>query len=193
MQKLTRDDLYSLEQYAEKRLHFRAQVLAHKKHRKVHVGPVATLYFEDRMTMQYQIQEMLRAEKIFTAEGIHEELDSYKPLIPDGTNWKVTMMVEYPDPKERKAALEQLVGIEDRVWAKVGEGEQIYAIADEDMERSNDIKTSAVHFLRFELPQDVISLLKGGADLHFGVDHARYDCQQQVSAEMCESLIADLA
>ena len=193
MQKLSRDDLFSLEQYAEKRPDFRAQVLAHKQHRKVHVGPVASLYFEDRMTMQYQIQEMLRVERIFEADGINEELDAYNPLIPDGMNWKATFMIEEPDVGRRRALLAQLKGIEDRVWVRVDGNEQVFAVADEDMERDNEEKTSAVHFLRFELTEKMISDLKQGAELGIGISHRDYDhAREPVSGETRQALLADL-
>ena len=193
MQKLTRDDLYSLEQYAEKRADFRAQVLAHKKHRKVHVGPVATLYFEDRMTMQYQILEMLRVERIFEASGIEEELAAYNPLIPDGVNWKATFMIEEPDVDRRRELLAQLRGIEDRVWVRVDGNEQVFAIADEDMERDTEEKTSAVHFLRFELTGKMAADLKQGAALGVGINHPRYDhALEPVTAEIQQALLADL-
>ena len=154
MNKLSRDDLFSLEQYAEARPAFREKVLEHKKNRRLDLGTNAALYFEDRLTMQYQVQEMLRIERIFEADGINEELEAYNPLIPDGTNWKATFMVEFPDIAERKAMLTQLVGIEDRVYVHVADFERVYAIADEDLERADDEKTSAVHFLRFELPPE---------------------------------------
>jgi len=193
MDKLTRDDLYTLEAYEQHRPEFRARVMEHKQHRRLPLGDHVTLIFEDRLTMHYQVQEMLRAEKIFTAEGIAEELGAYNPLIPDGSNWKATMMIEYPDPAERQAALERLLGIEDRVWAETGDAQRVYAIADEDLERSTEVKTSAVHFLRFELPADAVAALKNGAPLRFGIDHPLYECAQAVSAATCESLIADLA
>jgi hypothetical protein len=193
MDKLTRDDLYTLEAYEQHRTEFRARVMEHKQHRRLPLGDNVTLIFEDRLTMHYQVQEMLRAEKIFTAEGIAEELGTYNPLIPDGSNWKATMMIEYPDPAERQAALEQLLGIEDRVWVEAGDAQRVYAIADEDLERSTDVKTSSVHFLRFELPADAVAALKNGAPLRFGIDHAQYECVQAVCAAKCESLIADLA
>ena len=148
---LSRDDLFSLEKYAEVRADFRSKVLAHKQHRQVAIGPFATLYFEDRLTMQYQIQEMLRVERIYEAAGIQEELDAYNPLIPDGSNWKATFMVEVPDPDERRTVLAKLVGVEDKVWVSVGEHAPVFAIADEDMERTTADKTSAVHFLRFDM------------------------------------------
>ena len=193
MQKLTRADLYSLEQYAEKRTDIRAQVMAHKKNRKIHAGPVATLYFEDRMTMQYQIQEMLRVERIFEAGGIEEELGAYNPLIPDGSNWKATFMIEEPDVEKRHQLLSTLVGIEDRVWVRVAGNEQVFALADEDMERDTEEKTSAVHFLRFELSEKMVADLKQGATLDVGVDHPQYGYAVEPVAEpVRESLLADL-
>lgn len=175
MSKLERDDLFSLEEYSVQRPEFRARVLEHKKPRKVMIGDHLTLYFEDRLTMQYQIQEMLRIEKIFEADGIQEELDAYNPLIPDGSNFKATMMVEFEDVDERKQALEQLVGIEDKVWVQVAGHDKVYAISDEDLERSDDTKTSAVHFSRFELTADMVEALQTGASLSIGCDHERYD------------------
>ena len=193
MQKLTRADLYSLEQYAEKRTDIRAQVMAHKKNRKVHAGPVATLYFEDRMTMQYQIQEMLRVERIFEAGGIEEELGAYNPLIPDGSNWKATFMIEEPDVEKRHQLLATLVGIEDRVWVRVAGNEQVFALADEDMERDTEEKTSAVHFLRFELSEKMVADLRQGASLGVGIDHPHYEYEVEPVAEPArESLLADL-
>ena len=171
MQKLSRETLLSLEQYSEKRDEFRQAVMAHKRDRRLELGTNATLYFEDSMTMQYQVQEMLRIERIFEAEGIQEELDAYNPLIPDGSNWKATFMVEFPDVEERKAMLARLVGIEDKVWLQVGDGERIAPIADEDLERADDDKTSAVHFLRFELSAGDVQALKDGAPLAAGIDH----------------------
>ena len=193
MQKLTRADLYSLEQYAEKRTDIRAQVMAHKKNRKIHAGPVATLYFEDRMTMQYQIQEMLRVERIFEAGGIEEELGAYNPLIPDGSNWKATFMIEEPDVEKRHKLLSTLVGIEDRVWVRVAGNEQVFALADEDMERDTEEKTSAVHFLRFELSEQMVDDLRQGASLGVGIDHQHYAYGVEPVAEpVRESLLADL-
>jgi hypothetical protein len=174
MQKLTRNDLMNLEQYAEARKDFRSKLMAHKKNRVINVGPHATLHFEDRLTMQYQIQEMLRAERIFEAEGIQEELDAYNPLIPDGTNLKATFMIEYDDPKERQVALQKMLGIEKRVWVKVSGFDPVFAIADEDLERETEDKTSSVHFLRFELDSPMISAVKQGADISVGIDHAAY-------------------
>lgn len=193
MQKLTRADLYSLEQYAEQRPDMRAQVMAHKKNRKVHIGPVATLYFEDRMTMQYQIQEMLRVERIFEAAGIEEELGAYNPLIPDGSNWKATFMIEEPDVEKRPALLASLIGIEDRVWVRIDGNEQVFAVADEDMDRESEEKTSAVHFLRFELSEKMVADLQQGAALGTGIDHPHYGYElEPVAAPVRESLLADL-
>lgn len=174
MQKLTKESLYSLEEYANIRKDFRSKVLAHKKDRQVNLGPNATLYFEDTLTMQYQVQEMLRIERIFEQEGIDEELSAYNPLIPDGTNWKATFMVEFADPEERKAALQRLIGVEDRVWVQVAGFGKVFAIADEDMDRATDDKTSAVHFMRFELTDAMIAAAREGANLAMGVDHSNY-------------------
>jgi DNA primase large subunit len=191
--KLTRDDLYSLEQYAEARPAFREKVLEHKKNRRLDLGTNAALYFEDRLTMQYQVQEMLRIEKIFEADGINEELDAYNPLIPDGNNWKSTFMVEFPDIEERKAMLTRLVGIEDRVYVHVADFDRVYAIADEDLERADEGKTSAVHFLRFELPPEQIRALKSGAALIAGIDHEDYRVEvSPVPGNIRESLVNDL-
>jgi hypothetical protein len=193
MQKLMRDDLYSLEQYAELRDEFRAGVLAHKRDRRLALGTNAALYFEDRMTMQYQVQEMLRIEKIFEAAGINDELEAYNPLIPDGTNWKATFMVEFPDEDERRAMLTQLVGVEDKVYVQVGDLERSYAIADEDMERADETKTSAVHFLRFELNPDMVNALKDGTELTAGIDHQNYQVEISPVAENIRlSLLGDL-
>ncbi len=193
MEKLTREDLYSLEKYAEIRDEFRGKVLAHKKHRRIALGTNAALYFEDRLTMQYQIQEMLRIEKIFEADGILEELDAYNPLIPDGSNWKATFMVEFPDIEERKQMLNQLVGIENKVFMQVAGFDRVYAIADEDLERSDDEKTSAVHFMRFELPSEQVDALKGGAALSAGIDHENYVVDvDPVSEPIRNSLLGDL-
>jgi hypothetical protein len=194
MSHLTPEDLYSLEKYAKIRNDFRAKVMAHKQHRKVHVGANATLYFEDRLTMQYQIQEMLRVERIFEPEGIAEELGAYNPLIPDGRNFKATFMVEFPDIEERRQALEKLIGIEDRVWVQVQGHDKVYAIADEDLEREDETKTSSVHFLRFELTDDMAAALKGGADLAIGIDHPAYEYRvDPVDAASRDALAQDLA
>ena len=174
MQPLTRKDLYSLEEYAQTRPTFRAEILEHKRNRQLSVGPHATLAFEDRRTIQYQVQEMLRIERIFEAAGIEEELSAYNPLIPDGNNLKATFMLEYTEVDQRREALALLRGIEDRVWLRVGDRERIFAAADEDLERATEDKTSAVHFLRFELDAGACRALKGGAPLAIGIDHAHY-------------------
>ncbi len=194
MQALIREDLLSLEKYAEVRSEFRAKVIAHKKPRKVAVGSNVTLMFEDRLTMQYQIQEILRAEKIFEAAGIEEELQVYNPLIPDGGNFKATMMIEYEDVAERQVALQKMKGIEDTVWVSVSGYDKVFAIADEDLERENEEKTAAVHFLRFELNDAMVSALCGGADLNAGIDHAAYHYSlEPISSESRDALVADLA
>lgn len=193
MSQITRDSLMTLEAYAKVRQEFRAQVMAHKKHRKVRLGENVTLIFEDELTIRYQIQEMLRIEKIFEEEGILDELRTYSPLLPDGSNWKATMMIEYPDPVERAARLAQLIGIEDRVWVRVQDHAAVYAIADEDLERETEEKTSSVHFLRFELAQDMIRALRQGACLSMGIDHPAYPALvETVAAAMRDSLINDL-
>lgn len=193
MSKLTRDDLFSLEEYSRLRPEYRAKVMEHKKHRKLHLGDHLTLYFEDRMTMQYQIQEMLRAERIFEADGIQEELDAYNPMIPDGGNWKATMMVEYTDVEERKQALAKLVGIEDKVYMQVEGFDKVYPICDEDLERDTEDKTSAVHFMRFELTPEMIKALKSGTALNAGVEHEQYQAQlSPVGEAIRDSLVADL-
>jgi len=174
MQKLTRDDLLSLEQYAAERPAFRDNVMAHKKNRRLDLGTNAALYFEDRLTMQYQIQEMLRIERISEADGINEELDVYNALIPDGSNWKATFMIEFPDAEERQDMLQQLVGIENRVYVQVADFDRVFAICDEDLERADDTKTSAVHFMRFEFPAEQSSALQAGASLVAGIDHENY-------------------
>lgn len=189
---LTRDDLYSLESYAQIRPEFRARVMAHKKNRQVALGAHATLYFEDRLTMQYQVQEMLRAERIFEPEGIQEELDAYNPLVPDGSNWKATFMIEYEDVDERREALARLKGIEDEMWVEVAGFDKVFAVADEDMEREDETKTSSVHFLRFELTAPMVAALKGGAGLSMGTDHPDYVYQVQVAPSVRDSLVSDL-
>lgn len=189
---LTRDDLYSLEQYAQVRGDFRARVMAHKKNRQVALGGHATLYFEDRLTMQYQIQEMLRTERIFEAAGIQDELDAYNPLIPDGSNWKATLMVEYEDAEERREALARLRGIEDRIWVQVCGFDRVYAIADEDMERENADKTSSVHFLRFELAPPMVAAMKDGAALTLGSDHPCYEYGVEATPSVRNALAEDL-
>ena len=191
---LTRSDLWSLEEYASRRQAFRAEVIAHKKLRNIALGPHATLYFEDRLTMRYQIQEMLRVERIFEAAEIEEELASYNPLIPDGSNWKATFMIEYGDVEERKVALATMGGIEQTVWVRVGEsGEKIFAITNEDMERTRDEKAAAVHFMRFELGDSDIASLKSGESLFMGIDHESLPGTYEVAADQRTALIADLA
>ena len=193
-QKLTPADLFSLEQYARQRPQFRPQVIAHKKQRTLQVGPNATFCFEDRLTVQYQVQEMLRIERIFEAAGIDEELGAYNPLIPDGHNWKSTFLLEFPDPAERKAALAALKGVEDRCWVQVAGHERVYAIADEDLERENEEKTSSVHFLRFELTPPMVAAAKSGAAVAVGVDHDHYrHAVDPVADAMRAALVADLA
>jgi hypothetical protein len=194
MGKLTLDDLFPLETYARLRAEFRERVIEHKAHRRLALGEHITVSFEDRLTMHYQIQEMLRAERIFEMEDIRAELETYNPLIPDGTNWKATLLIEYPDEDERRQALGRLRGVEDRVWVRIGEQARIYGIADEDLERSNDTKTSAVHFLRFEVPATAVKALSAGAGLSAGVDHPALTVQVDAIPEMLrESLLADLA
>jgi hypothetical protein len=174
VKKLVRRDLLSLEQYAQNRSRLRNEVIAHKQLRNVQVGPNMTWCFEDHTTIRYQVLEMLRAERIFESDGIQGELDAYNPLIPDGSNWKVTLLLEFPDPDERRVALEKLIGVEDRCWVRVSEMERVFALADEDMERENEEKTSAVHFLRFELSPSMAGAMKSGASLSIGVDHDNY-------------------
>lgn len=193
MHKLTRADLMSLEQYAEQRPALRARVLEHKKNRLLQLGPHATAAFEDRLTVQYQIQEMLRIERIFEARGIQEELEAYNPLIPDGSNLKATFMIEYADEAERRRELTKLIGVEDRVWLRVAGHGPVYAIADEDMDRENDDKTSSVHFLRFEFTPDMIAALKAGATLAAGIDHPHMTVDTgPLPAATQAALVADL-
>ncbi|MSQ58663.1 MAG: DUF3501 family protein [Betaproteobacteria bacterium] len=193
MPSISRDSLLTLESYARTRKEFRAKVLNHKKLRTVHLGEHVTLVFEDELTVRYQIQEMLRVEKIFEEEGIQSELGAYNPLIPDGGNWKATMMIEYPDPDERQRQLQRLKGIEDRVWVEARGAGRIYAIADEDMERANDTKTSAVHFLRFELDPATKNSLRAGGALSMGLDHANYRCiLNPVPPGIQDSLLEDI-
>ncbi len=193
MQKLTRADLISLEQYAESRNAFRAQVLEHKKNRRLAIGANANLYFEDRMTIQYQVQEMLRIEKVFEAAGIEEELGAYNPLIPDGRNWKATFMLEFEDVNERRIRLAELVGVEAHLWMQVAGFERILPVYNEDMERSDGEKTAAVHFMRFELSEAMIKALKGGANLSAGIDHDAYrQTVDPVPKNIVNSLLKDL-
>lgn len=190
---LTRNDLWSLEQYAEERPAFRARVLEHKKQRQLQLGENARLYFEDALTIKYQIQEMLRIEKVFEAEGIMEELDAYNPLIPDGRNWKATFMIEYPDPEIRGRRLAEMIGIEDKVWLQVGDCERVYPIADEDLDRSTADKTSSVHFLRFELAADMLSAAHSGAAISAGIDHPAYPIESfSIPDAIRASLVDDL-
>ena len=193
MNKLTREDLLGLERYAAERPAFRARVVRHKRSRRLGIGPSATLHFEDRLTMQYQVQEMLRTERIFEPAEIEAELEAYNPLIPDGSNWKATFMIELDDEDERRAALARLVGIEDRVFARIGSSDPVWAIADEDLDRTTDEKTSSVHFLRFELPPETAATARGGAPLAFGIDHPEYSHEISPAPEAVRaSLAADL-
>ena len=194
MQKLTTTDLMTLETYARERPAFRSKVIAHKKSRSVAVGPNTTWLFEDRLTIHYQVQEMLRTERIFEPEGIAEELHAYNPLIPDGRNWKVTLLVEFADPATRPQHLARLKGIEDRCYVQVADFSRVHAIADEDLERENEEKTSSVHFLRFELSEAMIGALRGGARLVMGIDHANYSHANEAIADHTrQALIADFA
>lgn len=190
---LARNDLWSLEQYSENRASFRADVIAHKKNRQLNLTVNARLLFEDEMTVRYQIQEMLRIEKVFEAAGIQEELDVYNPMIPDGGNWKATFMLEYDDIEERKKILAELIGVEDQVWVKIDGLDKVYAIADEDIERDNGVKTSSVHFLRFELSDDMIQAAKNGLTISLGCDHPNLSIDSVIADEKtARSLIADL-
>jgi Protein of unknown function (DUF3501) len=194
MPKISRDSLMTLEAYAKARKDFRAKVIAHKKARTVHLGDHVTLLFEDELTVRYQVQEMLRIEKIFEDEGIQDELDAYNPLVPDGRNWKATMLIEYEDVDERAAALAKLRGIEDRTWVQAEGCAKVYAIADEDLDRENDTKTSAVHFVRFELTKEMVEALKYGVALSMGADHPEYTAKlDAVGPETRASLLGDLA
>ncbi len=193
MAKLKREDLYSLEQYSEMRDDYRKKVMAHKEDRRLELGDNLLLSFEDQLIMQYQIQEMLKAEKIFDAEGIEEELTVYNTLIPDGTNWKATMLIQYPDVEERQKQLARLIGIEDLIWLQVEGFEKVYAIADEDLERDNAEKTSAVHFMRFELNKEMIAAVKSGAAISAGVDHENYRYTiSPLASNLRDSLAGDL-
>jgi hypothetical protein len=193
MAHLSHADLYSLEEYARIRQDFRKRVIEHKKHRRVAIGPNAALYFEDALTMQYQIQEMLRIERIFEPEGIQEELDVYNPLIPDGSNWKATFMVEFDDVAERKVALSQMIGIDKAVWVQVAGFDKVRPISNEDLERETQDKTSSVHFMRFELSREMVAALKAGAGLAMGIDHPAYDYTiSEVDSAVRNSLLEDL-
>jgi hypothetical protein len=191
---LTRNDLMSLEQYSTARKEFRAKVLDHKRNRSVAIGPNATWSFEDQLTMQYQVQEMLRVERIFEAEAIQQELDAYNPLIPDGHNWKATFLLEFPDVDERRERLALLKGVEDRCWVQVAGFDRVWAIADEDLERENDDKTSSVHFLRFELSPQMCARVKAGAAIGAGIDHDNYrHAVASLPQNVRDSLAKDIA
>ena len=192
MSLLSKKDLFSLEKYAEIRNEFRAKVMKHKKNRRLAFNDHAVLYFEDSLTMQYQVQEMLRIEKIFEAEGIQQELDVYNELVPDGTNWKATFMIEYTNVDERKKALSKLIGVEKSIWVQVEDSEKVYAIANEDMDRETEDKTSAVHFTRFELTKEMITNIKVGLPIIFGIDHDEYKTEVIVPPKVQRSLIVDL-
>ena len=193
MKKLDRNELLSLEQYALERDKFREIAIRHKQLRRVEIGPHASIFFEDRTTIQYQVQEVLRIEKIFEADGIEEELEAYNPLIPDGSNWKATMMIEFRDAEERRVALTQLINIEDLTWVKTTNHDKVMAIADEDLERETDDKTSAVHFLRFELPQEFVASVKNGDAISMGIDHENYNYSvDPIQEQTRDSLAADL-
>ena len=193
MPRIERASLMTLETYARERPQFRAKVIAHKKHRTVHLGEHITLIFEDELTIRYQVQEMLRIERIFEEEGIKEELAAYNPLVPDGRNLKATMMIEYPDPDERAKRLADLIGIEDKVWLRAAGRERVWVIADEDLDRENEQKTSAVHFLRLELDEATAQALKKGAALTIGIDHPRYSATLELPSAVRDSLAEDLA
>ena len=193
MPQITRESLLSLESYARQRAEFRVRVMAHKKNRTLHVGSNVTLIFEDELTVRYQIQEMLRIERTFEESGIVGELDAYNPLVPDGSNWKATMLIEYPDVDDRQLWLARLIGIEDRVWVQVAGNERVFAVADEDLERENEQKTSSVHFLRFELNETMKAALRGGADVAAGIDHPQYEALvSPVPGNIRMSLCGDL-
>ncbi len=193
MKKLTRDDLYSLEKYAEVRSTFRAEVMKHKKNRQLAVGPNVTLYFEDHTVMHYQIQEILRAERVFEAEGIEEELETYNLMIPDGSNWKATFMIEFTEEVERREALAKMTGIESQTWVKVDEFAEVIAVSDEDLERDNENKTSSVHFMRFELNPEMVAALKQGSRLSVGINHSAYEhVVDPVPQHIRDSLVSDL-
>ena len=192
MEKLKHSDLCTLEEYDKQRNEIRSQIMQHKKPRVVHLGDHLSLYFEDRQTIQYQIQEMLRVEKIFTADGIEEELVTYNPLIPDGSNWKATMMIEYKDPEERAKRLQKLIGVERKLYIQIDDLEKVYPIANEDLARETPDKTSAVHFLRFELTAKMIQAVNDGTDIHFAVEHPHYQATHIASPETYAALAKDL-
>ena len=189
---ITADSLMTLEAYSKYRKTHKAEVLAHRKLRSVHLGEHITLHFESEMTIRYQIQEMLRIEKIFEEEGIQQEIDAYAPLVPDGSNWKATMLIEYPDVNERKRELARLIGVEDRMFIEAAGHARVYAIADEDLDRENDEKTSAVHFLRFEFDAATKAAIQAGAAVKLGCDHTHYPAYTQLATEALASLVGDL-
>lgn len=191
--KIERGSLLSLEAYAKQRTEFRQRVMQHKQVRRVPLGSHVTLHFEDELTIRYQIQEMLRAERTFEEEGILNELDAYNPLVPDGCNFKATMMLEFPDPAERAIWLGKLIGIEDRVWVQIGSCQRVWAIADEDLDRETADKTSSVHFLRFELTEEMVNRIKASESLNIGIDHSHYRAETLASSGLRESLVKDLA
>ena len=190
--KITRDSLMTLEAYAKYRKAHKAEIIAHRKLRSVQLGEHINVQFESETSMRYQIQEMLRIEKIFEEEGIQQEIDAYTPMVPDGSNWKATMMIEYPDENERKRELKRLIGVEDRLFVEVEGHARVYAIADEDLDRENDEKTSAVHFARFELTPDMCAAVKAGASVTLGCDHTNYPAHTRIAAETLASLAGDL-
>lgn len=192
MAHLSRKDLMTLEGYAEARPEYRQQVMEHKKDRRILIGPSVMMHFEDRLTIQYQIQEMLRVERIFDAPGINEELESYNPMLPDGSNWKATMMIEFPDAEERAVHLAKMIGIERMTWVQVGELEQVTAISDEDLERENDVKTSSVHFMRFELTPEMKAAAQAGAQIQMGIDLPYYLQKMTLTEAQRSSLVNDL-
>ena len=189
---ITPDSLMTLEAYSKARKEIKAQVIPHRRLRSVLLGEHVNVQFEDEKTVRYQIQEMLRIEKIFEADGIAHEIDAYAPLVPDGTNWKATMLIEYPDPHERKRELARLIGIEDRLFVEVEGHARVHAIADEDLERENDEKTSSVHFVRFELPAAARAAVRAGASVRLGCDHANYPAHVTIAPETLASLAGDL-
>lgn len=193
MKLLSRSDLMTLEKYSEERPAYREKVMTHKKDRRIEVGPAINFLFEDELTIRYQIQEMLRVEKIFDAAGIEEELESYNPMLPSGSNWKATMMIEFPDPVERAEKLAKMKGIERMSWVQVGDLEQVTAIADEDLERENEVKTSSVHFMRFELSEAMVNAAKAGQDISIGIDHPYYLHKVTLTDAQRQSLVNDLA
>lgn len=192
MSKLTQADLYSLEEYARIRPAFRSKIMAHKKNRRVSIGEHATLYFEDALVMQYQVQEMLRIERIFEQQGIQDELDVYNPLIPDGMNWKATFMLEYQDVEQRRQALADLIGVEKALWVQIKGFPRVQPIANEDLERSTEDKTSSVHFVRFEFSPEMVAAAKQDAQINAGIDHPAYQEQTIIESAVRESLLGDL-